>query len=196
MMTTKFLRVAALAALIPLLALGQSPTAPAPKNQPVDDLRKSTFQELLTADQPALVKTVPPPPACAAPVNPAAITEELKPLQGQWEGEGAGGKCAITITGNRLLYRNDQGWHKATFTLPKGASPHQLHATIIGSSASPTEGIGTVVYALYTIENGTLRLGTYDGSGAAPKTFDDTRDQYTVQKIKAEKSKSEASSSK
>jgi hypothetical protein len=196
MMTTGFLRVAALAALMPLLAFGQSPTAPAPKNQTVDDLLKNTFPDLLTVDKPALVKTVPPPPGCAAAVNPAAITEEFKPLQGHWEGKGAGGKCTITITGNRLLYRNDQGWHKATFTLPKGTNPHQLHATITGSSASATEGIGTVVYALYTIENGTLRLGTYDGSGEAPKTFDDTRDQYTVQKIKAEKSKSEASSSK
>ena len=29
----------------------------------------------------------------------AQTAAELKPLQGYWEGEGAGGKCSIAITG-------------------------------------------------------------------------------------------------
>src|SRR3954470_6569105 len=62
--------------------------------------------------------------------TPKPLAEELKPLQGHWEGEGAGGKCSITIVGNSLHYRNAAGWYKATFTLPAGTDPRQLHATI------------------------------------------------------------------
>src|SRR5687767_7329098 len=42
---------------------------------------------------------------------------DLKRLQGYWEGEGAGGKCAITITNNTLHYRAGNSWFMTTFTL-------------------------------------------------------------------------------
>src|SRR5687768_4758507 len=65
---------------------------------------------------------------------------ELKRLQGYWEGEGAGGKCSITITGASLLYRAGTNWFKTTFTLPEGTDPRQLHATIADCSP-PTNSI-------------------------------------------------------
>src|SRR5260370_1603815 len=53
----------------------------------------------------------------------APTAAELKPLQGYWEGEGAGGKCSITITGNSLLYPAGTNWFETTFTLPSGHNP-------------------------------------------------------------------------
>src|SRR4051812_49318370 len=57
-------------------------------------------------------------------------------LQGKWQGSEVGleanGACTLTVAGNTLHL---QGWHqgewyKATFTLPAGADPKQLQATI------------------------------------------------------------------
>src|SRR5262245_44603556 len=56
---------------------------------------------------------------------------ELRRLQGYWEGDGAAGKCSITITGNSLhFYARTDFWYVTTFTLPAGTDPQQLHATI------------------------------------------------------------------
>src|SRR5580765_4351322 len=82
-----------------------------------------------------------PTQTAAEPSTPTPIAAELKPLQGDWEGEGAGGKCSITITGDSLHYRVGTTWYKTTFTLPAGTDPQQLHATIKDSSP-PTNGIG------------------------------------------------------
>jgi len=46
-----------------------------------------------------------PAQTAAEPGTPTPIAAELRPLQGYWEGEGAGGKCSITIAGNSLRYR-------------------------------------------------------------------------------------------
>src|SRR5690349_18262806 len=59
--------------------------------------------------------------ACTSTLTPVA--GELKPLQGSWEGGGAGGKCSITIVGNSLHYRAGTNWWKTTFTLPAGTDP-------------------------------------------------------------------------
>jgi hypothetical protein len=123
---------------------------------------------------------------------PTPLAEELKPLQGHWEGEGAGGKCSITIVGNSLHYSNSAGWFKTTFTLPAGADPHQLHATIKECSPPSNSAIGTVVFAIFKIEDGTLLLVTYDGSDKAPTTFDDASNRYTVKKVQPQKKKTEA----
>src|SRR5215212_7444752 len=85
---------------------------------------------------------------------------ELKRLQGYWEGEGAGGICSITITGDSLHYRAGKSWFKTTFTLPEGTEPRQLRATI--KDTTPTNSIGTVVTAIYKIEDGTLTLSAVD----------------------------------
>src|ERR1041384_4391474 len=82
-------------------------------------------------------------------------TAELKRLQGHWGGDGAAGKCSITITGNSLhFYARTNFWYETTFTLPAGTDPQQLHATIKDSSP-PTNGIGQVVFAIVKIEDGT-----------------------------------------
>ncbi len=123
------------------------------------------------------------------------IAAKLVPLQGYWEGEGAGGKCSINITGNSLLYRAGTNWWKATFTLPAGTDPEQLHATIKQSSPS-RNGIGTVVFAIFKIEDGTLLLAEDDGSDKPPKAFADASSRYTVKKVQLQKEKAETSTSK
>ena len=107
----------------------------------------------------------------ACPSTPAQTAAELEPLQGYSEGEGAGGKCAITITGNLLHYRAGTNWWKTTFTLPAGTDPRQLHATIKDSSPPSKDAIGEVVFGIFKIEDGTLTLATCDPSDEPSKTF-------------------------
>ena len=114
--------------------------------------------------------------------TPTPIAAELKPLQGYWEGEGAGGKCSITITGKSLHYRAGTNWWKTTFTLPAGTDPQQLHATIRDSSP-PTNGIGTMVFAIFKIEDGTLTLAEDDTSDKPPKTFLGATSRYVVKQV-------------
>ena len=117
---------------------------------------------------------------------------ELKPLQGAWEGEGAGGKCSIIITNNSLFYRNVQGWYQTTFTLPAGTDPKQLHATIKDCSPPSTNAIGTVVYAIFKIEDATLTLAEVDMSDKPPKTFASASSRYVVKKVEPKKKEAES----
>ncbi len=112
----------------------------------------------------------------APPLDP-----QLKSLQGYWEGEGAGGKCYITITNNILYYRNAKDWFKTTFTLPDNTSPRQLHATIKNSSEG-TRSNGDVVHAIFKVENDTLTLATIDLNEIPPRDFITARDRYIVKK--------------
>jgi hypothetical protein len=122
--------------------------------------------------------------------TPTRTAVELNRLQGYWEGEGAGGKCSITITGNSLHYRAGTNWWKTTFTLPAGTDPQQLHATIKDSSP-PTNGIGTVVFAIFKIEAGTLTLAEVDGSDKPPETFASATSRYVVKKVQPQKKNAE-----
>ena len=132
----------------------------------------------------ALFTACPSTPAHTAeePSTPTPIAAELKPLQGHWEGEGAGGKCSITITDNSLHYRVGTTWYKTTFTLPAGTDPQQLHATIKDCSP-PKNGIGKVVFAIFKIEDGTLTLAEVDMSDEPPKTFSSASSRYVVKKV-------------
>ena len=130
------------------------------------------------------------------PNTPTPIAPELKPLQGYWEGEGAGGKCSITIAGNALHYRNSAGWYKTIFTLPAGTDPQQLHATIKECSPPSTKAIGTVVYAIFKIEDGTLLLAEDDMSDQPPKTFAGASSRYSGKRVQREEKKAEAPTSK
>ena len=113
----------------------------------------------------------------------ARTDAELKHLQGYWEGEGAGGKCSIAITGTSLLYRAGTNWFKTTFTLPESANPRQLHATITDSSP-PTNSIGDVVFAIYKIENGTLTLATVESPDMpSPENLDNPLSRYVLKKV-------------
>ncbi len=95
---------------------------------------------------------------------------ELRHLQGSWEGVSEGheaeGKVSITVTGNTLYFRGLKPTQRyaATVTLPAGTAPQQLHATL-KDGPSPKE-IGTVVYAILKIENGTLTLAGISASDA------------------------------
>src|SRR5690348_6192526 len=89
--------------------------------------------------------------------QPAAV--ELQLLQGAWEGvlvgDNAHQKITISITGNSLHFHRDTNfWFETTFTLPAGAEPKQLHATINGCPSSQTSIIGRVVRAFFKIEDG------------------------------------------
>jgi hypothetical protein len=122
--------------------------------------------------------------------TPTPIAAELKPLQGDWEGEGSGGKCSITITGNSLHYRAGANWWKTTFTLAAG-DPKQLHATIKESSPPSKDAIGQVVSAIFKIEDGTLTLAAYDMSDEPPKTFAGATSLYVVKKVQPQKKEAE-----
>ena len=128
--------------------------------------------------------------------TPTPIAAELKPLQGYWEGEGAGGKCSITITGNSLHYRADTNWYETTFTLPTGTDPQQLHATIKDSSPPTNNAIGKVVFAIFKIEDGTLTLAEDDMSDKPPKTFSSASSRYSAKKVQLHGRNPEASTSK
>lgn len=115
--------------------------------------------------------------------TPTAATAELMPLQGLWEGEGAGGKCSITIEGNSLHYRAGTNWWQTNFTLPAGNAPRQLHATIADSSP-PASSVGTEVFALFKLEGNVLTLAVNDGSDTAPETFASASSRYIVKKVR------------
>src|SRR5262245_34801873 len=128
--------------------------------------------------------------------TPPQIAAKLKSLQGDWEGDGSGGKCSITITGNSLYYygRTDF-WFKTTFTLPASTDPQQLHATIkdcSDCSQPENSSTGKVVLAIFKIEDGTLTLAADQGSGMPPKAFPSDLNspvaRYDLQRVQPKKS--------
>jgi uncharacterized protein (TIGR03067 family) len=100
----------------------------------------------------------------------ASTAAELQRLQGSWEGVLAGheteGKVSITITGHALRFQGLKPTQRyaATFTLPSGTHPQQLHATI--KEGQGPKDIGKVVFAIFKIENGTLTLAGISESAA------------------------------
>ncbi len=132
------------------------------------------------------------PTANAKRVANPAVAVELQPLQGTWEGVMVGqekdGKIIITITGNSLHFHRDTNfWFETTITLPPGANPKQLHASIKSCPPSQASSIGQVVVAIFKIEDGTLTLATGNGDGEAPKSFEATREnglnRYRFRKV-------------
>jgi hypothetical protein len=119
--------------------------------------------------------------------TPTRTAVELNRLQGYWEGEGAGGKCSITITGNSLHYRAGTNWHETTFILPANTDPQQLHATIKDCWPPSKDAIGKVVFAIFKIEDGTLTLAEDDMSDEPPKTFHSATSRYVVKKVQPQK---------
>ncbi len=93
-------------------------------------------------------------------------------------GQESAGKFTITFSGNSLHFQGLRAneWYDATFTLQEGTRPRQLRATITGSEL--VKAIGTVVGAIFKIENGTLSLaGLEDGDSnvGAPSISDDSQ---------------------
>ena len=81
-------------------------------------------------------------------------------------GHEAQGKVAVTITGNALRFQGlrPADRYGASFTLPAGTDPQQLHATI--TEGPVPDGIGQEVFAILKIENGTLTLAGIDADDA------------------------------
>ena len=127
----------------------------------------------------------------ASPVTPAAMSAELRSLQGDWEGDGSGGKCSIMITGNSLDYRAGTNWFKTTFTLPAGTDPQQLHATIKDCAPPTGDSIGKVVFAIFKVEDGTLTLAEVDMSDKPPKTFSSASSHYVLRQVQPQKKNTE-----
>lgn len=97
-------------------------------------------------------------------------------------GQESAGKYTITITGNSLHFQGPKtdDRYEATFTLPAGTVPQQLHATITDSS-NPDD-IGLVVSAIFKIEDGTLTLVRFGGN--PPITFEGNQDyRYDLKKV-------------
>src|SRR2546426_4417141 len=119
--------------------------------------------------------------------TPTRTAAELKRLQGYWEGEGAGGKCSVSITGTSLHYRTGTNWYKTTFTLPAGTDPQQLHATIKDCAPPTNNAVGKVVFAIFKIEEGTLTLAEDDMSDEPPKNFPSASSRYALKKVQHQK---------
>jgi hypothetical protein len=100
---------------------------------------------------------------------PTRTTTDLSRLQGYWQGRGPGGDCSVTISGNSLRFHaRADFWYETTFTLPAGTDPKQLHATIVKDSSSEQVHIGTVVVAIFKIEDGKLTLGVVEDFDGPP----------------------------
>jgi hypothetical protein len=128
--------------------------------------------------------------------TPAGSAAELERLQGYWEGGGAAGRCSITVTGNSLyFYARTDFWYQTTFTLPAGTDPQQLHATIQNCSQPSSNAIGTVVFAILKIEDGTLTLAEDDMSDKPPHTIAGATSRYIVKKVQPPKGNSSAANS-
>src|SRR5215213_4717377 len=121
-----------------------------------------------------------------APATTQPTAAQTQPLQGSWEGVQVGqepaGKYTLTITGNSLHFQGPKtdDRYEATFTLPAGTVPQQLHATI--TESSNPDDIGRVVFAIFKIEGGTLTLVRFGRN--PPMIFEGHQDyRYDLKKV-------------
>src|SRR5215216_27450 len=145
-------------------------------------------------------------PAKAKGATNQPTAAELQLLQGTWEGfslnrETPDGPIVkgtntitVTVTGNSLHFHRDTNfWWKTTITLPADTNPRQLHATIKDCHDCPPQqenSAGTVVVAIFKIEDGTLTLATGNGDGEAPKSFEAAPNRYELRKVQPQKKRS------
>ena len=123
--------------------------------------------------------------ARSAQALPPAAFNAVQHLQGKWEGvlvgQESAGKITITFSGNSLHFqglRADQ-WYDATFTLQEGTRPRQLRATITGCER--VKDIGTVIGAIFKIENGTLSLAGLEDDAKKPLSLGDGKPLFKVE---------------
>ena len=104
-------------------------------------------------------------------------------------GNESQGKITITITGNSFHFHRDTNfWFDTTIRLPAGTDPKQLYATIKGCPPSQTNSIGSVVGAIFKIEDGTLTLATIsDDAEETPKGFEAAGTRYELRKVQPQK---------
>src|SRR5207237_267854 len=121
----------------------------------------------------------------------APFASDLERLQGTWEGVGdqPADKYTITITGSSFhFHRDPKFWFDTTITLPANTNPRRLHATIKKTASGQEDGVGTVVVAIFKIEDGLLTLATAGGADEGPpKSFDAADDPrltlYVLRKV-------------
>ncbi len=107
---------------------------------------------------------------CACSQVPSRTDEDLRRLQGHWQGEGPGGACSIIITGHSLhFHARPDFWFETTFTLPSDTDPTQLHATIIKDSSPQQVDVGTVVVAVFKVNEETLKLAVIEDFDGPPQ---------------------------
>ncbi len=111
-----------------------------------------------------------------------ADADGTQPLQGIWAGTGSYGQpdptsgVTVTNTGHRLRYQGAKtnDWYEASFILPKGTIPAQLHALI---TDSPDKGaIRRQVFAVFKLEAGWLTLAEVE-AGAIESPRNEAKDQ-------------------
>jgi hypothetical protein len=99
-------------------------------------------------------------------------------LQGTWAGTGSYGQpdpksgVTVTITGHRLRYQGAKtnDWYEASFILPKGTIPAQLHALI---TDSPDKGaIRRQVFAVFKLEADWLTLAEVEAGAIESRGID------------------------
>ena len=129
-------------------------------------------------------------------------------LQGSWDGTGPGGKCAVTISGNSLIYTQpssadtDEPFRYATeFVVAPDTYPPQVHATILSDRDEEQPHAGTVVVVIFMIENGTLKLGVINSFETPPSDpvtgdWDSVQDLYKLSRSDAQTSRSDQPHSK
>jgi hypothetical protein len=138
----------------------------------------------------------------AKDVAKQAISAELQPLQGKWEGvmvgDKAGQKITLSVTGTSLhFFRDADFWFETTIALPAGKVPRQFHATIKRCPPSQESSINEVVRTFFKIEDGTLTLATFgDATEETPKGFDAAQPRYEFRKVQPEKKSAEPSKAK
>ena len=103
--------------------------------------------------------------------------KELQALQGTWEevvaSEKSGERITVTINGDNLRFHRDTNfWFQTTITLPAGAAPKQLHATIKDCPPSQASSIGEVVVAIYQIKDGKLTIAPLGEGEKTPTSFE------------------------
>lgn len=121
-----------------------------------------TALSLLAAGEPVRAQNL------STPVKEAG--DGAQPLQGTWTGVGdygdkdLAGRVTVTFTGHSLHFQGAKtnDWYDATFTLPIGTRPEQLHSVI---TASPdTSSIRKRVFAIFKIEAELLTLAEVEAS--------------------------------
>lgn len=106
---------------------------------------------------------------CVALFSACQPRTAVGPLQGYWENEGS----SVSISGNSLFfYEREDHWFQTEFTLAPGPDPGHFRATILKDSSEGDDNIGSVVVAVFKIEDGTLTLLALT-EGTPPGSIDD-----------------------
>ncbi len=121
-----------------------------------------------------------------------------KQLLGQWEGEGPGGPCTVTIAAKTLRYSQSASgpdgeamWFDTQYKVLPKIEPQRLYATITKNSYPDQPHIGKVIVVLFTFFDGTLKLGVIDSLDEAPvepaeATWDDVMDEYRLKRAQTQ----------